>query len=77
MARRPKTLVMKNHSEDADRRPLHEQIAALAHKLWRERGCPAGSPEEDWFKAEQRIKQRRKAEIVTLLQDVRRTGPRA
>jgi len=28
-------------------------IAALAHRLWEERGCPIGSPEEDWFKAEE------------------------
>ena len=31
---------------------LHEQIAALAYTLWQERGCPAGSPEDDWFQAE-------------------------
>jgi hypothetical protein len=30
----------------------HEQIAALAYALWQERGCPEGSPEVDWFKAE-------------------------
>ena len=29
----------------------HEDIAALAHELWRERGCPEGSPEEDWHRA--------------------------
>jgi Protein of unknown function (DUF2934) len=29
----------------------HREIAALAHKLWEDRGCPAGSPEEDWFHA--------------------------
>ncbi len=27
-------------------------IAELAYYLWRERGCPDGSPEEDWYKAE-------------------------
>jgi hypothetical protein len=27
-------------------------IAELAYYLWRERGCPNGSPEEDWYKAE-------------------------
>jgi len=31
------------------------QIAALAHALWQERGSPEGSPEEDWFTAEQEI----------------------
>jgi hypothetical protein len=29
----------------------HREIAALAHKLWQARGCPEGSPEEDWFEA--------------------------
>ena len=28
-----------------------EQIAALAHALWQARGCPDGSPQEDWFHA--------------------------
>jgi hypothetical protein len=43
------------HDEEADNRPLEEQIAALAHALWHERGCPDGTPEEDWFSAEQQI----------------------
>lgn len=77
MARRPKTLVMQNRSEDADNGSLTDQIAALAHALWRERGCPEGSPEEDWFTAEQEIKERRKGEIVTLLQHVRGIDPGA
>lgn len=28
-------------------------IAALAYALWEERGMPEGSPDEDWFRAEQ------------------------
>lgn len=28
-------------------------IAALAYHLWQDRGCPIGSPEEDWYKAEE------------------------
>ena len=32
--------------------PADEQIAALAKKLWEARGCPEGSPEVDWFTAE-------------------------
>jgi hypothetical protein len=32
------------------------QIAALAYELWLQRGCPFGSPEEDWFRAEDEIK---------------------
>ena len=33
----------------------HEQIALRAYGLWQERGSPLGSPEEDWFPAEQEI----------------------
>ena len=25
-----------------------EDIAALAYELWQARGCPDGSPDEDW-----------------------------
>lgn len=30
----------------------YEEIAALAYQLWNNRGCPIGSPEEDWCRAE-------------------------
>lgn len=30
-----------------------EQVAALAYALWEARGCPEGTPEEDWHQAEQ------------------------
>ena len=36
----------------------HEQIEKLAFRLWDERGAPLGSPDEDWFRAEQVFKQR-------------------
>ena len=29
----------------------HSEIAKLAHHLWQTRGCPDGSPEEDWYRA--------------------------
>ena len=28
------------------------QIEKLAYRFWEERGCPLGSPEKDWLKAE-------------------------
>jgi len=31
----------------------HEFVAKLAHELWERRGRPFGSPEVDWFAAEQ------------------------
>jgi|GEM_PF-503941 uncharacterized protein YjbJ (UPF0337 family) len=37
--------------------PEHEEIACLAYQDWQQRGCPIGTPEEDWFRAEEEIKQ--------------------
>jgi|SRR5580704_7736045 hypothetical protein len=36
----------------------HDDIAALAYELWHARGCPEGSPEEDWFNAAQELRSR-------------------
>lgn len=36
----------------------HEDIAALAHQLWLQRGSPEGSPEEDWFHAVEALRSR-------------------
>lgn len=36
--------------------PNEEAIRRLAYELWQARGCPTGSPEEDWFPAEQQIR---------------------
>jgi DUF2934 family protein len=33
-------------------RPTHEQIAERAFQLWNARGCPDGSAEQDWLRAE-------------------------
>jgi hypothetical protein len=30
----------------------YEQISRIAYRLWQERGCPEGSPEIDWLRAE-------------------------
>lgn len=37
----------------------HDEIASQAYRCWHERGCPTGSPEEDWHRAEQELRQRR------------------
>ena len=42
-------------SMEASSQPTTEQIANLAYTLWQERGCPDGSPEEDWYDAEYRL----------------------
>jgi hypothetical protein len=31
------------------------QLEELAYTLWGERGCLVGSPDVDWFEAEQRL----------------------
>jgi hypothetical protein len=31
-------------------------ITALAYQLWQNRGCPIGSEQEDWFRAEEDLK---------------------
>lgn len=36
----------------------HEDIAALALQLWQARGCPIGSPQEDWFHAVEELRSR-------------------
>ena len=30
----------------------HHEIATMAYAIWQSRGCPEGSPEEDWSRAE-------------------------
>lgn len=35
--------------------PTHEQVAALAHELWQERGCPEGSDVDIWLEAERQL----------------------
>jgi hypothetical protein len=33
----------------------HEFVAELAYRLWEQRGRPFGSPDVDWFAAEQAV----------------------
>jgi hypothetical protein len=39
----------------------HAEIAALAYDHWRARGCPHGSPQEDWFQAAEELRSRASA----------------
>ena len=36
--------------------PSKEQIAALAHKYWADRGFKHGQDADDWFRAEQELR---------------------
>ena len=40
----------------------HAEIAALANEMWRARGCPEGSPDEDWFRAARELRSRAHSE---------------
>jgi hypothetical protein len=35
-----------------------EDMAALAYELWQARGCPDGSPDEDWYQAVEILRSR-------------------
>ena len=45
--------------------PDEKEIERLAHQYWIERGCPIGTPEEDWFRAAEEIKRRVQAAAAT------------
>ena len=36
--------------------PTESEIATVAYQLWLDNGCPVGSHEEDWFRAETMLK---------------------
>jgi hypothetical protein len=44
----------------------HEEIAERAYALWQARGCPEGSPEEDWLNAAQELRGRREEFLQTM-----------
>jgi hypothetical protein len=43
------------HPEQPERTVAHSDISALAYQLWQDRGCPDGSPEEEWYRAERQL----------------------
>jgi DUF2934 family protein len=56
---KPAELTAKLSPPDPQPVPLSEQdVAELAYRRWLERGCPQGSPEEDWFEAEHDLESR-------------------
>ncbi len=48
--------------------PKQEEIALLAYQLWQERGCPIGTPEEDWSRAETELQRRKAGTAVARVQ---------
>ena len=47
--------------QDHDKR---QQTALLAYQFWMARGCPVGSPAEDWFRAERALHSRQLEEVA-------------
>jgi hypothetical protein len=41
--------------EETSETQNRDQIAVVAYALWQARGCPDGTPDEDWFRAEREI----------------------
>jgi hypothetical protein len=39
----------------------HETVEAMAYQLWFQRGCPIGSDQEDWYRAEAELKDNSRA----------------
>lgn len=54
---------MRNHSSEEKANEnattdhsFNRRTALLAYEFWRARGCPEGSPEQDWFLAEEQLR---------------------
>lgn len=56
--RKSQSVRAEDHEERYDDRSEQERIAQLAYSYWESRGCPLGSPEEDWLQAEREIQER-------------------
>jgi len=48
-----------NASRGGDKSYGSDDVAAHAYRCWHERGCPEGSPEVDWHRAEEELRNRR------------------
>ena len=46
----------KSSENAAATSPNRAEIAQLAYRYWLDRGCPIGSPEQDWSRAEESLK---------------------
>jgi hypothetical protein len=46
-------------------KPTDDEIATLAYRIWMDRGCPVGSPDDDWFQAEAELNNHPKVAVAT------------
>ena len=51
-----KTVSPATETRASNTDPEYDHIARLAYSYWQDRGCPDGSPEEDWFRAESELR---------------------
>jgi hypothetical protein len=56
--RKSRSVRAEVHVERYDDPSVQERIAQLAYSYWESRGCPLGSPEEDWLQAEREFHER-------------------
>lgn len=47
--------------------PIESEIATVAYRLWLANGCPVGSDQEDWLRAEEMLKNALVAKCEDLL----------
>ena len=57
-----------------DQSPTPETTRRLAFQFWQERGSPIGSPELDWFRAEEALARARGEETPPLLELAKTIG---
>ena len=63
-----RALITGNGSPDsATARTDNAALVALAYELWLGRGCPIGSPEVDWFRAEELLTSRAESPVERVL----------
>ena len=43
----------------------HDRIQLGAYYLWQQRGCPFGTPEQDWFRAEEQLRRQMGQSSIT------------
>ncbi len=46
---------IESDTDTDNSKPTDDEIATLAYQLWSDRGCPIGSPDEDWLLAEKKL----------------------
>ena len=48
----------ENHLSSIAQPADQQEISKLAYQFWQARGCPEGSPDDDWLEAERQLQDR-------------------